>query len=194
MNTGQVRAFIAVELPESVREALARWQERLRSTGPFPVRWVDPLGIHLTLRFLGSVAAGRLDDITGVMTAAARGLAPFRLEVGGLGVFPSPRRVQVVWVGLTGEVGRLQPLYRGLESGLAGQGFTPEPRPFAPHLTLGRVRNRATPAERQRLGEMVAATGFGAAPPVVVAGISLMGSQLTGEGAVYHRISTVRLG
>ncbi|MFH1002573.1 MAG: RNA 2',3'-cyclic phosphodiesterase [Chloroflexota bacterium] len=188
------RSFIAIELPAALGEELARLQDRLRSAGPFPVKWVDPLGIHLTLKFLGSVAAGRLDDITGVMTAAARGLSPFRLEVGRLGVFPGLRRVQVVWVGVTGEVNRLQELYRRLEAGLEPLGFTPEVRPFTPHLTLCRVREGAAPGERERLGQLVTSTGFTAAHAVSVSTVSLMRSQLTREGAVYSQTSVVSLG
>ena len=189
----QVRSFIAIELPAALGDDLARLQERFRSAGPFPVKWVDPLVIHLTLKFLGSVAADRLDDITGVMAAAAWGLSPFRLEVEGLGVFPSPRRVQVVWVGVGGEVNRLQELYRRLEAGLERLGFTPEGRPFTPHLTLGRVRDRATPGERERLGQLVTGTGFTAAHAISVSTVSLMQSHLTREGAVYRQTSVVSL-
>ena len=97
------------------------------------------------------------------------------------------------WGGGGGEVSRLQVLYRRLESGLARLDFAPESRPFTPHLTLARVRDRATPAERQRLGQLVMGTEFSSAQAIAVEAVSLISSQLTREGAVYQQISTARL-
>ena len=84
------------------------------------MKWVDPYSIHLTLKFLGNVAVDRIDPITAAMEEAAQGVSPFPLEVEGLGVFPNLRRVQVVWVGVSGEVDKLAQLQQRLESNLAG--------------------------------------------------------------------------
>ena len=99
-----VRCFIAVELPEEVRDEIAQLQAQLKSDNQPGVKWVNPYGIHLTLKFLGSVAQDRISQITRAMGEAAQGVAPFHLKVEGLGVFPNLRRVQVAWVGLSGEV------------------------------------------------------------------------------------------
>lgn len=190
----QVRSFIAIELPDGLKQELVRLQARLKSEAPPVVKWVDPSGIHLTLKFLGSVAVDRIGDITGAIEAAARGIAPFRLEVKGLGVFPSPRRVQVVWVGVEGEeADKLKQLYQRLESNLARLNFAPESRPFSPHLTLARLRDRASPEERQGLGQLVARTGFEATYTIEVDSIRLMKSQLTREGAIHSQISAIKL-
>ena len=66
----------------------------------------------------------------------------------------------MVWVGVKGDVDVLTPLQQRLDKGLAGLGFAPENREFSPHLTIGRVRDEAGPAERQALGKLIAATGF----------------------------------
>ena len=68
------------------------------------------------------------------------------------------RRVQVVWVGLTGEVEKLGQLQQSIESSLVPLGFAAESRSFTPHLTLARVRDYATPDERQNLGQLVTGT------------------------------------
>ena len=127
------------------------------------------------------------------MEEAAQGISPFPLEVEGLGVFPNLRRVQVVWVGVSGEVDKLAQLQQRLESNLAGLGFAPESRPFTPHLTLARLRDRASLDERQRFGQLIAGTKFETAYSFQVDAISLMRSQLTREGAIYSRISSVEL-
>jgi len=189
----QVRCFIAIGLPDEIKEGLVQLQAQLKSGNQPGVKWVDPYGIHLTLKFLGSVAADRIDPITGAMGEAAQGVSPFRLKVEGLGVFPSLRRVQVVWVGVSGEVDRLAQLQQRIESNLAGLGFAPEPRRFTPHLTLARLRDQASLDERQRFGQLIAGTKFEPAYSFQVDAISLMRSQLTREGAIYSRISAVEL-
>ena len=189
----QVRSFIAIELPDEVKSGLAQLQAQLKTGKQPPVKWVNPYSIHLTLKFLGNIAVDKISEITGAMEAAAQGISPFHLKVKDLGVFPNLRRVQVVWVGLNGEVDQLSRLQQGIESNLAPLGFTPESRPFTPHLTLARLREQASPDERQSFGQLIASTRFEAVYDFSVDSINLIKSQLTREGAIYSRISSVKL-
>ena len=189
----QVRSFIAIELPDELKLELSQLVAQLKSGEPSWVKWVDPYAIHLTLKFLGNVAVNMLDDITGAIEKAVQGIAPFHLEVKELGVFPNLRRVQVAWVGISGDIDKLSQLQQRIESNLAPLGFTPESRPFVPHLTLARLRDQASLAERQRFGQLITGTRFEAANDIKVNAISLMRSQLTREGAIYSRISSVGL-
>jgi len=189
----QVRSFIAIELPDELKLGLTQLEAQLKMSKQPWVKWVDPYSIHLTLKFLGSIAVDRISEITGAMEEAIQGISPFRLEVKDLGVFPNLRRVQVAWVGISGEVDKLSQLQRHLESKLARLGFAPESRPFTPHLTLARLRNRASLDERQSFGQLIATTRFEAVYTIKVDAINLMRSQLTREGAIYSRISSVGL-
>ena len=189
----QIRSFIAIELPQQLKLELSRLQAGLQTDRP-RVKWVAAEGIHLTLKFLGNVPAGKIDAVTQVMTASAARSSPFQLDVGGLGAFPNLKRVQVVWVGLGGQLDRLKSLQQSLESGLEPLGFAAEKRSFSPHLTLARVGNEATPAERQHLGELIAATDFASQSAIRVNGIVLMRSQLTPRGAIYSRMASTQLG
>jgi len=189
----QVRCFIAVGLTDEIKAGLKELQAQLKSGGQSSIKWVDPYSIHLTLKFLGGVDGDKISPITAAMTEAVKGVSPFSLKVEGLGAFPDLRRVQVVWVGVGGEVDRLARLQRRLESGLAGLGFAPEKRRFSPHLTLARVRDRAALGERERLGRLIAGTKSEIAWSFPVGAVSLMKSQLTREGALYSRISTAEL-
>ncbi len=190
----QIRSFIAIELPDELKQLLARLQAQLRAGKPAPVKWADPYGIHLTLKFLGNIDTGKISEITSVMKETARGTSPFRLEVREPGAFPNLRRVQVIWVGLGGEVDSLGEFQQRLESNLVPLGFPPESRAFKPHLTLARVRDRASAEERSGLGQLIAGTGLGTNYVFRVDTINLMKSQLTREGAIYSRISSARLG
>ena len=189
----QVRCFIAISLPDEVKAGLKALQAELESGRQTSVKWVDPYSIHLTLKFLGDVDAAKTAPITAAIEEATQEIAPFSLKVEGVGAFPNLKRVQVVWVGVGGEVDKLAHLQQRLESSLAGLGFAPENRRFTPHLTLARVRDRASLDEREGLGELIAGTKFEAAHSFPVAAVSLMRSQLTREGAIYSRISTAEL-
>ncbi|HUT68271.1 MAG TPA: RNA 2',3'-cyclic phosphodiesterase [Dehalococcoidales bacterium] len=189
----QIRSFIAIELSGEVKQALARLQGTLKSGSRTPVRWVDPNSIHLTLKFLGNINADMTGRITAAMEEAARGVHPFRIEISGLGVFPNPGRVQIVWVGLTGEVERLGQLQKRIEAGLVPLGFAAESRSFTPHLTIGRVRDQATTYERQDLGRLIEGMSFDAGCKLDVESVNLMKSQLTREGPIYSRLGSVML-
>ena len=189
----QVRSFIAIELPDELKSGLAQLQAQLKIGKQLSVKWVDPYSIHLTLKFLGSVNIDRIGEITAAMEEAAQGIPPFYLEVKELGVFPNLRRVQVAWVGIMGEVDKLARLQERVDASLFCLGFARESRSFTPHLTLARVRDRASPEERQRFGQLIADTGFVATSVIAVDAISLMKSQLSREGAIYSRIVSVGL-
>ncbi len=188
----QVRSFIAIELPDELKLKLIQLEARLKLGKQPWVKWVDPYSIHLTLKFLGSIAVDRIGEITRAMEAAAWGIPPFHLEVKGLGVFPNLRRAQVAWVGIGGEVDKLSQLQQRIESNLVPLGFAPESRAFTPHLTLARVRDQASLDERQKFGQLIVSTRFEAGT-IEVDAVNLMRSQLTREGAIYSRISSVRL-
>jgi len=188
----QIRSFIAIELPDELRLEIGRLQAQLKSGSQPWVKWVNPDSIHLTLKFLGNIARARTGEITRAMEEAAQTVPPFHLEIKDVGAFPNLKRVQVVWVGISGEVDKLGQLQQRIESNLERLGFTPESRPFTAHLTLARLRNQASLDERQRFGQLIADTRFQAGT-IEVDAISLMRSQLTREGAIYSRISLVGL-
>ena len=189
----QVRSFIAIELPTELKEGLAQLKAQLKQGKPSAVKWVDPAGIHLTLKFLDNIAVDRISAITRVLEETTRELSPFQLKVTGLGGFPNLKRVQVAWVGIGGEVDKLGQLQQRIESSLAPLGFTTESRRFTPHLTLARLRDRASADERQRFGQLIATTKFEAVYTIKVDTLNLMRSQLTKEGAIYSRLGSVGL-
>jgi 2'-5' RNA ligase len=188
----QIRSFIAIELPDEIKLQLDQLETRLKSGKQTWVKWVNPNSIHLTLKFLGNIATNRTDEITRAIEAAAQGIAPFHLEVKDLGVFPSLKRVQVAWVGIRGDTDKLGQLQQRIESNLADLGFSPESRRFTPHLTIARLRNQASIDDRQNFGHLIADTRFEAGI-INVDAINLMKSQLTRQGAIYSRISSVNL-
>jgi 2'-5' RNA ligase len=189
-----VRAFIAIELPDTVRAALSRLQNDLKGSTSAPVKWVEPGAIHLTLKFLGNISASAISDIAKSLSEGVKPVAPFRLGLGQTGAFPNPHAPRVVWVGLEGDTTALSTLQQSVELAVIPLGFEREQRRFSAHLTLGRVRDQATPADRRTLGEAVASLVIKPSVPFDVSSVSLMRSTLTREGAIYNRLHEAALG
>jgi RNA 2',3'-cyclic 3'-phosphodiesterase len=183
-----LRLFVALELPEEVRDALAGVQDELRRAGAERLRWVRPEGIHLTLKFLGNVEEHRLSAI---VDALDRAIEPFEFgvqpsELGGFG----GRRLRVVWVGLSGDVEALAELARRVDEAVEPLGFEPESRPFAAHLTLARVPDEVSINERERIGALVGRHQFPTTPVMTLSNVSLMRSILGPGGAKYERLAS----
>lgn len=186
-----IRAFIAIELPEEVKKKLTELETRLR-TKKYPARWVIPENIHLTLKFLGDISINSIPDIREVMEEAVLYSAPFKLGVSGVGVFPDMRRIQIIWAGVNGDLSSLTELQKKLDTGLEKLGFAPESRPFTAHLTLARMRDEASPGERENAGKIIESTQLEAVE-FPVGEINLVKSELKREGPVYTRVLSVPL-
>ena len=193
LDNQQVRSFIAIELPEEVISGLHQLQAELKSAGHTFVKWVAPGGIHLTLKFLGNISPRKVAEITKVMERASQEVSAFQLEIGGLGAFPSLGQPRVLWLGIGGEVDKLVDLQQRIDAGLVPLGFAHEKRPFAPHLTLARLREGTSPRERRNFGESVMKTPLEFNYAIAVDSLSLMRSQLLPGGAVYSCLSEVKL-
>ncbi len=172
-----MRLFIALELPEPVRDALAESARRL-AEGCAAGRFVPPEQYHLTLAFLGEQPEAMAARASQVMDGCRR--APFPAAFGSFGAFPG-RRGAVLWRGVEVPCD-LEALQRDLARGLTGAGFGLEERPFRPHLTLAR---------RGELRPGVSLEGLSAGLEELrfqVDGLSLMRSRLSGAGPRYTRL------
>jgi 2'-5' RNA ligase len=137
-----MRAFIAIELEDHVRAALARVQDEAPVSGR-GVRWVKPESLHLTLKFLGAVEDARVERVTGAMRAAVASAAAFELTARGVGCFPNARSPRVLWAGLADQPALLA-LAERIERECRALGFPAEDRPFRSHITLARIDGRVS--------------------------------------------------
>jgi len=186
----EYRLFFALELPAGVKDSLAQIQRRLKASRA-DVRWVRLESIHLTLKFLGNVEAGRVEELISAAGPAAAACPPLRLRPASAGCFPRLMSPRVVWTGLEGDLEPLGRLAAGLEAALAELGFPPEGRPFSPHLTLGRVKSSRG---RVELIETVRGLWDFQGPEFTARELILFRSQLDPAGAVYTPLRAVPLG
>jgi len=133
-----MRLFVGLAIPEeysrTIGEVQGEWRRRLRSR----VSWVRPELAHVTLKFLGETDVARVKDIARAMRAAAAG--SFAMQGGSGGFFPSRGAPRVVWLGFADGAAECGKYFVGLDRELEKAGFAPETRPFAPHVTVARVK------------------------------------------------------
>ena len=181
-----LRLFVAVDIPHDVKRTIINTIDGLQRTLAMPsLRWVRPEGMHATLEFLGATPEERLPEIKRALAGCAEVSAPFELAPLGVGSFGG-RNVRVIWIGLGGDEGALSDLAENVETALEPLGFDREQRDFNAHLTLARVRDDATPADRVRLHEAITRFAAPVFPSFHVAEFVLMQSIL-GEGGAHYR-------
>lgn len=133
-----MRLFIAVAADEEVKAVAAGIVGRLRGAGG-SFRWVDPRDMHVTLRYFGPTPEEKLAEVAAIMKAAAAKTEPFDLVYSAVSAFDSPEESRVVWLGVSEGKDALE-----RAAALVGRD---EPRPYTPHLTIGRNRRAFAPPE-----------------------------------------------
>lgn len=202
-DTALLRTFLALELPADVRDVMSARQAALRAhlrahgVDAF-LRWSDLRGLHLTLRFLGETTPAQCAALAQRLAGVVATAPPFRLALGNWGAFPQRSRPRVLWVGVGGETALLAALQAQVEAAVQAIGFPAETKPFAPHITLARIRRDANRAEEAALGRSLAAYQE---PPELVAAHPFMADHLTHfrsdlqpRGAVYTVLCDFALG
>ncbi len=181
-DKGLVRAFLAIDLPDSLRGEIGKIQDRLRPhvSG---IRWTRPEGIHLTLKFFGDISKDEIETLSRVIENTTGGVSPFSLRLGTPGFFPGTRRPRVLWIGVDGDVAALVKLQQEIERDLETGGFRMESRPYSPHLTMGRFRDPVKSSGLERTLENI--TDVYQAESFLAEGLTFFKSDLKPGGAVY---------
>ena len=158
---GPLRAFIAIEFPQPIQDAIERQTARLSQTlGNELIRWIPAQNLHLTIKFLGDTAASHVEFLKQMLAREADSHPQFDLQIGGLGSYPTPKRPRILWVGLHAPA-ELSALQKSIEAGASRLGYEPEEHPFSPHLTIGRVRQNASPADQAKIHAVIDNIQFG---------------------------------
>ena len=184
-----MRTFIAIPLSDQSRAMLETMQLQLRSAKP-DVAWTAASSTHLTLKFLGEINPTVLPELIKALEAVSRSEIPFTVRLQGTGIFPNIRNPRIVWCGVSDPTGNLNRLRQKVETACTQLGFTPEERPFHPHLTLGRVRGKRN---LQALLDCIK-IGMDLECDFPVDHYSVYKSTLTADGAIYGVLKRINLG
>jgi RNA 2',3'-cyclic 3'-phosphodiesterase len=137
-----IRSFVAIEVEDPARAAIVAYLAVLRENIA-GIAWTPPENLHVTLKFLGSVAPERLHALAEPLATLAAAWPTFVVTFTGVGAFPGATRPRVLWIGA--HAPELEPLARGVDVASIVAGLAAEDRPYHPHVTLGRVRATKVP-------------------------------------------------
>lgn len=183
-----MRLFVAIELEHPLRRVLLRISDDLSSFGK-TIRWLKADQMHLTLKFLGEVPDGNVNAVCQTCAKVAAESAAFELTVDHCGCFPPSGKVRVIWGGGETPAGLLACAAR-CEDALESLGFQRESRPFAAHVTVGRVRDDRT---NGRLREAIGGLRIKKASQPAKE-LTVFRSELTPRGAIHTALGRFRFG
>lgn len=184
-----MRLFVSIDLPDELADAIATIQDDLDDAAG--VRVTDPTQAHVTIKFLGEVDAGRVDDVTDGLRDAVEttDVDPFTAHIAGLGVFPDLSYISVVWLGVEAGGEAMTTLHEAVEAELVDRGFEPESHDFTPHVTIARMDHAGGKEHVQQVVSDRAPT----VGDMEVTSLALTESTLTDDGPVYETVERVGL-
>jgi 2'-5' RNA ligase len=185
-----MRLFIAIDIDEDVRKAVAKLQQNFKNglKNQHGLKWVSPELMHLTLKFLGETDENRIDEVGDAVEVACADKKAFQFSLTIVGTFGRP--VSVLWLGSEKPSDELAKLAGDIEEALEELGFEKEQRPFSTHLTLARVKGKGVDKNLYQLLKDYTQVKI---PPILADSVCLYKSQLTPNGPVYTLLKEIKL-
>jgi len=180
------RGFIAADI--EVTENIIKFLNEMKNS-KFDIKVVEPQNIHITLKFLGDVQQGKINQIEQVIKESVEGIESFKINLKNTGVFPNKNYIKVVWIGIE-DAENLAIIANNIDDKLSQMGFKKEKREFSAHLTIARVktaRNKDILLERINEYDNF---NFGIQE---IKSIKLKMSELTPKGPIYTTLKEVKL-
>ena len=185
----QIRAFIAVDLSESIRSGVAKL---IKAVEPHvdDTKWVSPENLHVTLKFLGDVPLNELPALIKAVQKGTENVEAFDLEFLGCGAFPDLLSPKTIWLGCDRGADELTILASRIEDELFRLGYPKESRRFSPHLTIGRLKKGGAARSLAEFFDVYKEKPFGSCG---VDEVVIYSSELTRQGPKYDALATVPL-
>jgi 2'-5' RNA ligase len=188
-----MRLFVAVDIDDVTRRRIERTTDGLRHVmeqeqSPMRIAWVPPDRLHLTLQFVGEVGDNVGGEIAGCLEVPFD-QSPFDLRFGPHGMFPPTGPPRVVWLGIEQGARELASLQGAVARRLERVAFRRESRPFAPHLTLARIKEGGTRALRERIASACLEPAGGC----TIDHVTLYRSRLSPRGPTYMPLASTPL-
>ncbi len=178
------RLFISFNLPQETKQELAAYLMGLRKTVP-PVKWAHPEILHITLHFLGSITSRQQEGVEAAMNQMAGQFGELNFKIKGLLFLPHPKNIRVITLHCY-EVGgnKSLQLRENLKKEIINLGIEADPRPWRPHITIGRVKKQGP-----FLKKIVPSPNL----EFIIDSFELMNSKLSAHGAQHIMVKSYRL-
>lgn len=183
-----MRAFIAIDINDNVRQKLVEAQEKIEKTKSAKIKFVEPENLHLTLKFLGEITEEQAEEIKRVLEIVAKKHKKHSVRVKGIGVFPNYNYVRVIWAGVENDE-EIKKIAKEIDNALFKLGFKRE-KDFVSHITIGRVKFVKDKVELMLALKELSNEEFG---EFEVSAIELKKSTLTPKGPIYETLARFEL-
>lgn len=170
-----MRAFIAIELPIAIKDALSKIQDKLKielltplsseilarsartlnsrtgmDNGRESISWIKSQNLHLTLKFLGDISSEQLIQIKQIITEITKTTSGFKIKLKALEVFPNAHAPRIIWIGANQPPSELKQLAEQLETRLSALEIPRQQQSFRAHITIGRIKSRLIPSDLKK--------------------------------------------
>ncbi len=135
-----IRAFIALPLSPSIKKKISQLQNHLGKLN-CPVRWTNPENIHITLKFLGNITSQQILLLKETLKHIQTVTDSFEIQLSELGAFPNRKNPRILWINITQGSCEIIQIAQSIEDQLKDLGFVQSVKSFAPHITIGRIRD-----------------------------------------------------
>lgn len=183
-----MRAFIGVDFSKEMKAAISSLQDKLRPYASYG-RWKYIDNFHLTLKFLDEVNDGKVDEIGDRLKSICQENKRFVLNVNEIGKFQGKSDLRVLWLGLGGDLDKLNRLQQDIENRMHSLGFSKEKRPYVPHITI--AQDILFTMDFSQIMKIAAEMSF---PEISVEKVCLFKSEQIGRKRVYTPIREHALG
>lgn len=179
-----MRAFLAIEIEEHVKNNIKRTQDILRESQTSKIKYVETENIHLTLKFFGDINTKKQEEIDNIITESIKSYEEYILKIVNMGTFPKSNNPRVIWVGIKDKTGNTVNIIKELDNKFSEIGFKKE-KSYQPHITIGRVKHITN---REKLSDLLKEKRREYYGKMTVKSIKLKSSTLTPDGPIYETI------
>lgn len=188
MRVDEVRAFVAVELPAIMSDALTELMLGLKMCVQDGIRWISPENLHLTICFLGHIPFSSVEVAIRALDNCAVINSPFTLNINTINAFPHTRKPSIVWAGPDVIPAALLKLRKSSQSELGRFELDKDEEIFTPHVAMGRIHRNLTNYSRRMVWDSIAGSGLYINEKAFVDGIHLMASVESLSGVRYKSL------
>lgn len=181
-----MRAFIAVEIDEQLKQKISKLISNLKKSGA-DAKWITENQMHITLKFLGNISKDKIGEISDALSIVSSDFKSFKITFSKIGAFPNLDHPRIIWLGIDDNGAEsLKMLNKNLENTLKKSGFREEDHSFQPHLTLARIKSGRNISG---LVKLIKETDFASGNYTQINKLTLFQSTLNPGGTIYTVIS-----
>jgi|TARA_B100001013_G_scaffold197158_1_gene119295 2'-5' RNA ligase len=185
MSEKLIRIFISVFVPKEIVNIKEMLKTTIDTRG-IKIRWIQDGNMHLTLKFIGNTTEESIDSINNAIHDLVKDTPFINLSISGTGCFSKRDRANTLWVGIKGDLDKLEQLILNINNKLEPLGFPIERRKFLPHIAIARIN----PNQKKKpdISNFLNTTFMEL--PMKIVKINLMQSQSFPKGSFYTILNT----